>query len=72
MSIVIFCDFFVLLRQRGARLLDEVERSGARRLQTARAWPRAAQQFQLHLLTFIFTNLPVNLLDYGKIYYRNI
>ena len=29
--------------QRGARLLDEVERSGARRLQTARAWPRAAQ-----------------------------
>ena len=30
--------------RRGARLLDEVERSGARRLQTARAWPRAAQQ----------------------------
>ena len=29
--------------RRGARLLDEVERSGARRLQTARAWPRAAQ-----------------------------
>ena len=30
--------------RRGARLLDEVERSGARRLQAARAWPRAAQQ----------------------------
>jgi len=27
----------------GARLLDEVERSGTRRLQMARAWPRAAQ-----------------------------
>ena len=27
----------------GAHLLDEVERSGARRVQTARAWPRAAQ-----------------------------
>ena len=27
----------------GARLLDEVERSGTRRVQTARAWPRAAQ-----------------------------
>ena len=34
----------VRLRQRGARLLDEVERSGTRRVQTARAWPRAAQQ----------------------------
>jgi len=33
----------MMLRQRGARLLDEVERSGARRLQTARAWPRAEQ-----------------------------
>ena len=33
----------VRLRQRGARLLDEVERSGTRRVQTARAWPRAAQ-----------------------------
>ena len=31
------------IERRGARLLDEVERSGARRLQTARAWPRAAQ-----------------------------
>ena len=29
--------------KRGASLLDEVERSGARRVQTARAWPRAAQ-----------------------------
>ena len=27
----------------GAGLLDEVERSGTRRVQTARAWPRAAQ-----------------------------
>ena len=33
-----------VVARRGARLLDEVERSGARRLQTARAWPRAAQQ----------------------------
>ena len=31
--------FFVA--RRGARLLDEVERSGARRLQTVRAWPLA-------------------------------
>ena len=28
-------------------MLDEVERSGARRLQTARAWPRAAQHKKL-------------------------
>ena len=32
-----------LVARRGARLLDEVERSGTRRLQTAMAWPRAAQ-----------------------------
>ena len=32
-----------VLRGCGAGLLDEVERSGTRRLQTARAWPRAAQ-----------------------------
>ena len=34
--------------RRGARLLDEVERSGARRVQTARAWPRAAQQSKIN------------------------
>ena len=33
----------VMLRAGGAGLLDEVERSGTRRVQTARAWPRAAQ-----------------------------
>ena len=37
----LFCIIFIA--RRGARLLDEVERSGARRLQTVRAWPRAAQ-----------------------------
>ena len=36
-----------VVARRGARLLDEVERSGARRVQTARAWPRAAQHKKL-------------------------
>jgi len=34
--------------RRGAHLLDEVERSGTRRVQMARAWPRAAQQKKPH------------------------
>jgi len=33
----------------GASLLDEVERSGTRRVQTARAWPRAAQLIKTYL-----------------------
>ena len=41
-----------MLRAGGARLLDEVERSGARRLQTARAWPRAAQHNKIFFLLF--------------------
>ena len=32
-------------------MLDEVERSGARRLQTARAWPRAAQPKNYFLIS---------------------
>ena len=39
---LIINDYYNVAR-RGAHLLDEVERSGARRLQMARAWPRAAQ-----------------------------
>ena len=39
----------VKLRGGGAGLLDEVERSGTRRVQTARAWPRAAQHTYFHL-----------------------
>ena len=35
--------FLVSVALGGASLLDEVERSGTRRVQTARAWPRAAQ-----------------------------
>ena len=49
---VIYKIFFVA--RRGARLLDEVERSGTRRLQTARAWPRAAQQ-KISKKALIFT-----------------
>ena len=41
MQLIIY-DYYNVAR-RGAHLLDEVERSGARRLQMARAWPRAAQ-----------------------------
>ena len=33
----------IIIALGGAGLLDEVERSGTRRVQTARAWPRAAQ-----------------------------
>ena len=46
-------DGIFLLRRRGARLLDEVERSGARRGQTARAWPRAAQHRKYFLTNTI-------------------
>ncbi len=38
------------MRGRGARLLDEVERSGTRRVQTARARPRATQPKQQLIL----------------------
>ena len=33
-------------------MLDEVERSGARRVQTARAWPRAAQQIKIKSVAY--------------------
>ena len=49
----------MLVSLRGAELslLDEVERSGARRVQTAMAWPRAAQH-QIKNIINQFIKLP--------------
>ncbi len=44
----------MFVARRGARLLDEVERSEARRVQMARAWPRAAQHKYDKLIKFFF------------------
>ena len=65
-SLLVFNFQVIYVAPGGAGLLDEVERSGTRRVQTARAWPRAAQQSFKHYMR----GLP-NLFSFGWLFFKS-